>query len=104
MNAYWNVGFEMSTELTYPSPESTATGMLMSVSQIMGVLSTLLIGWLFANYGSYWALASQFALLVIGSVVTSLIPNKLRRQAAFRGDNKNAMFELIGTGKETPVC
>lgn len=94
MSANWTIGFEMSTELTYPLPESTTTGMLMSISQIMGVLSTMLVGRLFAICGPYWAMTSQVLLLGIGSVITCFVPNRLRRQAAFRGDNKNMVFEL----------
>lgn len=96
----------MATELTYPLGESTTTGMLMSMSQIMGVLCTLLVGWLFATYGPYWAIASQVLLLAIGSLITCFIPNKLRRQAAFKGENKDVMFELVATEKaiSAPVC
>lgn len=99
MNAYWNIGFEMSTELTYPLPESTTTGMLMSVSQIMGVFCTLLVGWLFEIFGPYWAMASQVFVLGIGSVITCFIPNKLRRQSAFNGNNKNVLFEAVAPDK-----
>lgn len=65
----------------------------------------MLVGWLSAISGPYWAIASQAFLLAIGSIVTCFIPNKLRRQAAFKGDNKNMVFELVSTEKESPpVC
>lgn len=90
----------MSTELTYPAPESTATGLLFAMTQLMGTLSTLLTGWLYAKYGSFWAMASQAALLCLGTVITAFIPNKLRRQAAFNS-NKAVQFEKVETDVTT---
>lgn len=92
--AYGNVGFELSTELTYPSPESTATGLLFAMTQILGVFSTLLTGWLYKVYGSFWAIASQVFLLGLGTVITAFIPNKLKRQAAYREHNTKLVVEF----------
>lgn len=92
--AYANVGFEMSTELTYPSPESTATGLLFAMTQILGVFSTLLTGWLYSIYGSFWSIASQAFLLGLGTLITGFIPNKLRRQAAFKQHDAKLVMEF----------
>lgn len=92
--AYGNVGFEMSTELTYPSPESTATGLLFAMTQILGVFCTLLTGWLFKNFGPFWSMASQAFLLGLGTLITAFIPNKLKRQAAFRQHDVKLMVEF----------
>lgn len=92
--AYGNVGFEMSTELTYPSPESTATGLLFAMTQILGVFSTLLTGWLYSVYGPFWSIGSQAFLLGLGTLITAFIPNTLRRQAAFRQHNANLVVEF----------
>lgn len=75
----------------------------MFISQTMGVLSTLLVGWLFAISGPYWAIASQVLLLAIGSLITCFIPNELRRQAAFKGEDKGTMFKLVATEKEASL-
>lgn len=97
--AYGNVGFEMSTELTYPSPESTATGLLFAMTQILGVFATLLTGWLYSVYGSFWSIASQAFLLGLGTLITAFIPNTLRRQAAFKRHDSNLIveFERVAT-------
>lgn len=76
-------GFELCIELTFPSEESTAGGILFSMSQILGVLFTVFAGHLNLAFGCYWSLMSQAAFLVLGTVITAFIPNTLKRQAAF---------------------
>lgn len=93
-SAYWSVGFELAVELTYPSEESTTTGILFAMTQLAGFLTTAALGYLNQWFGPYWSLASQAVLLFIGTVVTGFIPNDLRRQAAFAAEKK-AKFEPI---------
>lgn len=35
-----------------------------------------------STYGAFWALGSQAALLLVGAVITSFVPNEKRRQEA----------------------
>lgn len=87
--AYANVGFEMSVELTFPSSESTASGLLLCVMQILAAGLTVVVGWVNVQYGCFWAIFSLVVVLVVGNVITCLTPNKLRRQAAFREGEKH---------------
>lgn len=93
------MGFELSTELTYPSPESTATGLLFAMTQVLGVFCTLFAGWLYSVYGSFWSIFSQAFLLGVGALITVFIPNKLKRQAAFREHDAKLVvgFERVET-------
>lgn len=78
------VGFELAMELTYPAEESTTTGILLSLSQILGVIFTVALGYLNLWLGCYWSIMSQAALLFLGTVITGFIPNRLLRQEAFK--------------------
>jgi FLVCR family feline leukemia virus subgroup C receptor-related protein len=83
-NAYMPVGFEMAMELTYPSSEGTTTGLLMAPSQVLGVIFALLMSYLTDLIGPFWSLGTQALLLAIGTVITCFVPNKLKRQEAFK--------------------
>jgi FLVCR family feline leukemia virus subgroup C receptor-related protein len=84
INAYMPVGLELAIELTYPEPESTSSGILISMTQTGGVVFTLLLGWLFAKVGCFWALASMVFFLTVGSILTAMISNTMKRQNAFK--------------------
>lgn len=90
----------MSSELTYPVPESTATGILMAMTQILGAIFTLVTGWTFPWTGTFWSIAGHTSLLLVGTVITAFMPNKLRRQAAFNEDKKKIGFELVPTAEK----
>lgn len=76
------VGLEFGAELTYPEPECTASGMQVSMTQTLAAVFTLLLGWMFNNVGSFWALAIMVAFLAFGTILTAIIPNNLKRLAA----------------------
>ncbi|XP_014217481.1 feline leukemia virus subgroup C receptor-related protein 1-like [Copidosoma floridanum] len=82
MTGYLPVGFEFAAELTYPEPESTSAGLLNAVVQIFGILLILLYRHLFQIWGDYWANTVLCATLFVGSFITYIIPNDLRRQNA----------------------
>nr|XP_022905717.1 uncharacterized MFS-type transporter C09D4.1-like [Onthophagus taurus] len=79
-NAYYPAGFEFAAELTYPQPESTSSGLIISMSQVFGVIFTLALGVLLKEFGTFWALCLMVFFLFIGCCVTVIIPNDLRRQ------------------------
>lgn len=83
MNSYYPVGFEMAAELTFPEPESTSSGILISSAQIFGMILILVSGWMLDNIGTFWALMVMSSMLLLGSVLTIFIPNNLKRQEAF---------------------
>lgn len=82
-NSYMPIGLELGIELTYPEPESTSSGLLISMTQTLGALFTLLLGWLLTEVGCFWALCSMVFMLCIGTVFTYLIENNMKRQNAF---------------------
>ncbi|KAJ8967434.1 hypothetical protein NQ314_002882 [Rhamnusium bicolor] len=86
-NSYMPVGFELAMELTFPSEESTTAGILLAMTQLLGVVFAVGLGHLNLWVGCFWSLASQALLLLVGTVITGCIPNKLLRQEAFRQDN-----------------
>lgn len=89
----------MSVELTYPSSESTAAGIMLSVLQILGTVISLLAGMLNARYGCFWAILGLVILLLVGTVIACLIPNRMRRQAALKERQKHLDIQY----KNVPV-
>lgn len=75
-NTYMAVGLDYGTKLSLPEPESTTSGLLVSMTQTLGVLFTLLLGWLLRAFGPMSALAVMTVILFGGAVITAFIPNK----------------------------
>nr|XP_026492625.1 uncharacterized MFS-type transporter C09D4.1 isoform X1 [Vanessa tameamea]XP_026492626.1 uncharacterized MFS-type transporter C09D4.1 isoform X1 [Vanessa tameamea] len=82
MAGYLPVGFEFASEVTYPEPEGTTSGILNACVQIFGIVLTLLFEWMLGAAGDRWANLSLCALLALGTAVTAAIRPDLRRQAA----------------------
>ncbi|XP_030752033.1 uncharacterized MFS-type transporter C09D4.1-like [Sitophilus oryzae] len=100
LNAYIPAGIEFASELTYPANESTTTGLMTAVSQTLGVTFTLVLSHLNLSWGTLWAILIQIVLLFIGSVLTMLVPNNLRRQEAF---NRGRPVEFTELPQEDPA-
>ncbi|XP_060524875.1 uncharacterized MFS-type transporter C09D4.1-like [Cylas formicarius] len=81
-NAYMPVGFEFAVEITYPADETTTTGILNAMTQLMGVGITLILGMFNMRFGAFWSLGSQAVVLLVGAIITSFVPNERRRQDA----------------------
>lgn len=82
MTGYLPVGFEFAAELTYPEPEGTSAGLLNAVCQVFGIIFTIVYGHLFNLWGDFWANIALCVTLAVGSFLTTIIPNDLRRQNA----------------------
>ncbi|KRT84581.1 membrane transporter, partial [Oryctes borbonicus] len=91
-NAYYAAGFEFGVELSFPQPESSSSGILISMSQIYGVIFTLLLGKLLGKFGAFWALALMVAFLSVGCIITVFIPNRLLRQEALGNVPEKGQF------------
>lgn len=86
------VGVELAAEITFPSSESTVSGLLLATSQILGVTFTIIFDMVNAKYGAYYSILGQIMVLIVGIVSTIFTPNRLLRQAAFK---KDVAFEKI---------
>ncbi|XP_012267338.2 uncharacterized MFS-type transporter C09D4.1 isoform X2 [Athalia rosae] len=82
MTGYLPVGFEFAAELTYPEPEGTSAGLLNAATQLVGICFTTLSGYLFNACGAFWSNIALSVMLAVGCLLTSLVPNDLRRQKA----------------------
>ena len=82
MTGYLPVGFEFAAELTYPEPEGTSAGLLNAMTQVFGIAFTSLSGYLINQWGDFWANISLCVTLALGTFLTMIIPNDLRRQNA----------------------
>lgn len=82
MTGYLPVGFEFAAELTYPEPEGTSAGLLNAMTQVFGIAFTSLSGFLIKEWGDFWANIGLCVTLTLGTFLTMIIPNDLRRQNA----------------------
>ncbi|CAB3240115.1 unnamed protein product [Arctia plantaginis] len=81
MTGYLPVGFEFGSEITFPEPEGTTSGLLNASSQVFGILTTLLYEQMLSKTHDRWANLTLCGLLVVGTVITAFIRADLRRQA-----------------------
>ncbi|GBP12296.1 Feline leukemia virus subgroup C receptor-related protein 2 [Eumeta japonica] len=82
MTGYLPVGFEFASEVTYPEPEGTTSGILNAVVQIFGIVLTLLYEYMLGAVGDRWSNLTLCAILAVGTAITAAIKSDLRRQAA----------------------
>lgn len=82
MTGYLPVGFEFAAELTYPEPEGTSAGLLNAMTQVFGIAFTSLSGFLINKWGDFLANIGLCVTLALGTFLTMIIPNDLRRQNA----------------------
>ncbi|XP_039755588.1 uncharacterized MFS-type transporter C09D4.1 isoform X1 [Pararge aegeria] len=82
MAGYLPVGFEFASEVTYPEPEGTTSGILNACAQVFGTVLTLLFEWMLGRVGDRWADLAMCGVLALGTAVTAAIQPDLRRQAA----------------------
>lgn len=87
MNSFYGVGFEMATELTFPEPESTSTGILISFHQLFGIILTVISGWMLEIIGVFWSLIMLSGALLFGNILIIFVPHNLKRQEEF---NRNS--------------
>ncbi|XP_039258966.2 choline/ethanolamine transporter flvcr2a-like [Styela clava] len=81
MTGYLPIGFEFAAEITYPESEATSSGFLNVSAQFFGILFTLAAGELMKSSILTANLFMSIALLV-GTVLTALIKENLKRQKA----------------------
>ncbi|CAH2049879.1 unnamed protein product, partial [Iphiclides podalirius] len=82
MTGYLPVGFEFASEVTYPEPEGTTSGILNAVVQVFGIVLTLAYERMLESVGDRWSNLGLCALLALGTAITAAIRSDLRRQAA----------------------
>ncbi|KAG5895664.1 hypothetical protein JTB14_008673 [Gonioctena quinquepunctata] len=87
-NGYMPIGFELATELTFPAEETTTAGIIVAVAQIISVIFTVAEGYINLWMGCFWSLANLAGFLLLGTIITALVPNDMRRQKAFRKENE----------------
>lgn len=70
MTGYLPIGFEFASELTYPEPESTSSGLLNAAAQIFGILFTSIATKLLGSYGDLHANLTLSGAMVLGTIMT----------------------------------
>ncbi|XP_034241522.1 feline leukemia virus subgroup C receptor-related protein 2-like isoform X3 [Thrips palmi] len=88
LTGYLPLGFELAVELTYPEPEGTSAGLLNVSAQVFGIVFTELCGLPLERQSGaepaahLWVNGSLSGALLLGALLTALIPRTLRRQTA----------------------
>ncbi|XP_074030379.1 choline/ethanolamine transporter flvcr2a isoform X2 [Leptinotarsa decemlineata] len=94
LSAYLPAGVEFATEITYPSPEGTVLGILYATSQVFTVILTIMFGVVLAKFGTFWVLIGMMITMALGSILTVMTPNKLKRQEFFKINNGVTFTQL----------
>ncbi|XP_074030376.1 choline/ethanolamine transporter flvcr2a-like [Leptinotarsa decemlineata] len=87
-SAYLPAGVEFGMEITYPSPESTVLGILYATSQIITVVLTIIFGQIIGKFGAFWVLTGMIITLALGTTLSIMTPNELKRQTFFEIHNR----------------
>ncbi|KAH8857569.1 putative MFS-type transporter C09D4.1 [Schistosoma japonicum] len=90
MTGYLSIGFELAAELAYPESEGLSSGLLNTSAQIFGLILIHVATSLRTHYGVLPENLFLTGLLVIGSIMTVLIKENLRRQQAY--DHMNQLL------------
>ncbi|CAG9833400.1 unnamed protein product [Diabrotica balteata] len=89
LNGYLPAGIEFAIEMTFPSPESTVTGILLTTSQILAFILTIILGIILEQCGALICIITMIAVMGTGCILTLFTPNQLKRQQAFMKDRNN---------------
>ncbi|RWS07521.1 hypothetical protein B4U79_03247 [Dinothrombium tinctorium] len=84
MTGYLPIGFEFASELSYPQPEGTSSGLLNASAQIFGIIFTVLASDLVVRYSSLLTNILLSSTLIIGIITTAVTQADLRRQEALK--------------------
>ncbi|XP_064455471.1 heme transporter FLVCR2-like isoform X2 [Ornithodoros turicata] len=87
MTGYLPLGFEFASELTYPAPEGTSSGILNASAQVFGITFTMAASAVMKLYGDRTANIALSVSMLIGAILTALIKSDLRRCRAQLGSN-----------------
>ena len=79
MVGYYSVGVQLAIEITFTVPESIVSSLLLLPTQLIGIPFMKMYRWLFDVYGFTFANAFFAGALVIGCILTAVIPAKMRR-------------------------
>ncbi|CAH0605728.1 unnamed protein product [Chrysodeixis includens] len=89
MTAYLAIGYEMASEVTYPEPEGTTSGILNAVVQPFGISITLVYEYVLGAADDRAANLTVVGVLCAGAAFCAAISSDLRRQNAQNKNNES---------------
>ncbi|RWS19855.1 hypothetical protein B4U80_00619 [Leptotrombidium deliense] len=84
INGYLFIGFEFASEISYPQPEGTSSGLLNASAQVFGIGFTLAASEMVGRVGGLFTNTLLSITLFIGVITTALTKADLRRQRALQ--------------------
>ncbi|XP_024086178.1 uncharacterized MFS-type transporter C09D4.1-like isoform X2 [Cimex lectularius] len=91
MNGYLTVAYEFTSELTYPVPESTSTGVLNAVGELLGLSMVLVYGMILDYYDDLITNLSMSSILLVGLVVSLFISGKSLKRHGINKEQSQSM-------------
>lgn len=82
MTGYLAIGFEFAAEITFPAAEGTTSALLNASAQIFGIALTSAMGKVMHGVSTFWCNIIMSATLLVGTGLTALIREDLKRQKA----------------------
>ncbi|XP_025988428.1 feline leukemia virus subgroup C receptor-related protein 2 [Solenopsis invicta] len=91
MLGYLTLGYELSTEFTYPESENISAGFLYITSSIYGIILITIFGIILNAYGDIPVHIGLCLTLLLGSILTAVTKDEQRRQDA----RKKAQYKEV---------
>lgn len=70
MTGYLPIGFEFATELTYPEPEGTSSGLLNMSAQVFGIIFMSVASMLDVHFNDVVSNVTLGGFMVVGTILT----------------------------------
>ncbi|KAJ8668361.1 hypothetical protein QAD02_010024 [Eretmocerus hayati] len=86
MSGFVTIGYETAAEFTYPESQTLSSGILNITNNFYGIVLVLLQEQIFERFGDIYVHATFSVILVIGLILTLMMKNDHRRQAAQKND------------------
>ncbi|XP_025988426.1 feline leukemia virus subgroup C receptor-related protein 2 [Solenopsis invicta] len=95
VSGYLTLGYELSTEFTYPETENIPAGFLNVTTSIYGIILIAIFGIILNAYGDIPVHIGLCLTLLLGAILTAITKDEQRRQDA----RKKAQYEGIAKMK-----
>ena len=76
MTGYLPIGFEFASELTYPEPEGTTSGLLNASAQVFGIMFMSIASLLDTHFGDVASNLTLGGFMIIGTTLTGKRHNR----------------------------
>lgn len=110
MTGYLPIGFEFASELTYPEPEGTTSGLLNASAQLFGIVFMTVASELDTRFGDMVSNLTLASFMVVGTILTGKHRAILRNYLTIVNEERCLLFlkvkfvSVFGTCSRCHCC